>query len=421
MWVSFLDRFGDGSGRRVLAVEWFHGLGDNEAAPADVLVRLVGRTSEMFYRKLPDEVLDAAIACPDRMVRVYLAGAQKFMDADRWVRLIATEPPGAGSHFGLIPSARRNCRLVTRDDLLRRGADPDPQVRLRTLWLPRLPAGLVAALAADPDPTVRAAACDYAWRRLEPERCSALLADPDPVVRRAAAVQAGRDRPMSAAEFDALADIDRALAIRRQVFERELAERLVASDNVMVRLDLARVGRLDPDLIAVLAEDERHLVRAGAVVRPDVDEEFRQRILADLSPRVTWDRVEWVEELHEDEDAMRDLARSVSVAIRRSVARARNLPLDVADLLAGDPDRDVRSLLAKYCEQAPDTLVSPLYEEFDVREAAVANPGFPTQALVRALSRPNLARAAARNPAIPPAVMHAMISLAESWVSPQTT
>ncbi|WP_370087736.1 hypothetical protein [Streptacidiphilus sp. MAP12-16] len=61
----------------------------------------------------------------------------------------------------------------------------------------------------------------------------------------------------------------------------------------------------------------------------------------------------WIAALHDDAEAMRQLAVSPNLQIRRSVARAQHLPPDVADLLAHDEDRIVRLFLTESCDDAP--------------------------------------------------------------------
>ncbi len=92
-------------------------------------------------------------------------------------------------------------------------------------------------------------------------------------------------------------------------------------------------------------------------VRADVTEELRASISAGLPPDTPYWAVDWVEELHDDPEAMRRLASSASIGIRRTVARARHLPPDVVDRLARDPDTHVQYNLASCCQDAPAELL----------------------------------------------------------------
>lgn len=73
----------------------------------------------------------------------------------------------------------------------------------------------------------------------------------------------------------------------------------------------------------------------------------------DGEPRGSTHALRWIVALHEDAEAMRQLARSPKLLVRRSVARAPRLPVDVAELLARDEDRVVRLFLVESCEDAP--------------------------------------------------------------------
>jgi hypothetical protein len=65
----------------------------------------------------------------------------------------------------------------------------------------------------------------------------------------------------------------------------------------------------------------------------------------------------WVGALHDSPDAMRQLASSPKLWIRRSVARAPHLPPYVAGLLARDEDRIVHLFLAESCDDAPPDML----------------------------------------------------------------
>ncbi|TXS49993.1 hypothetical protein [Streptomyces sp. t39] len=214
----------------------------------------------------------------------------------------------------------------------------------------------------------------------------------------------------------------------------------------------------------------------------------------DITPDDRTYAVWWIAALHDDAEAMRRLARSPNLRIRRSVARARHLPPDVVDLLAHDEDRVVRLFLTESCEDATaevlldvwswwygslsfpgrprnhphfprhdllrfaghheprlrllalddpasdaglverfgrdadtdvraaaagDPRLSPQSAarlaadpEFAVRRRAWLNPALPPHALVARLLDEESAEDAARNPAVPAAVMHRMTALA---------
>ncbi|WP_354637669.1 PE-PGRS family protein [Kitasatospora camelliae] len=346
----------------------------------EVLVRLIGVESGLPLVELPAAVVDAVIAHPDPRTRLRMADAQQGMSLDQWVRLIAREPDAVYRRRARWMAVWR-CRRPSAEEFARWAGDGDPQVRLRALWFRGLPEESAVALAADPDPEVRAEACGYAWPYLSEEQRSALVADVSAEVREAAEGQAGLDRPMSRAAYEALDSMGRFRAVLSQRLDRDLAEEFIHHPEYARRANLATNSRLDADLVAALARDEDPRVRAAVAVRPEVDEALRAEVDAGLDPDFPHYRVDWVEDLHEDPEAMRRLASSASLAVRRTVARARHLPPDVVDLLTRDPGRGVRSNLAVYCEGAPTELLLEAATQWQHPWNVLARPDFPRHAL----------------------------------------
>lgn len=95
----------------------------------------------------------------------------------------------------------------------------------------------------------------------------------------------------------------------------------------------------------------------------------------------------WVGALFDNAEAMRQLAASSNLWIRRSVARAPRLPEDVANLLAHDPDRVVRLFLAESCDDAPPEMLLEVWKwwsgslSFPGRPRT--HPNFPRRGLLR--------------------------------------
>ncbi|MFC1411035.1 PE-PGRS family protein [Streptacidiphilus sp. N1-12] len=365
---------------------WLHGL--SHIAPADELVRLVGVVNGLAGLELPATVVDAAIAHPDRRVRLQLAELQRDMSVDQWTRLIAAEPGGRyRRRFQAL--AVWHCPKATEAEFERWAGDPDPRIRLRALWFRGLPVRLAVALAADVDPEVRAEACGYSWPQLDPARRAALLDDPSPQVQETARRLAALDRPMTQPEFDALHSTEQWRAARSQLLEHTLADHLLHHPERSLRRTLARNSRLDTGLITALAQDSDPQVRLAVAVRPDATEPLRTAITASLPPDTTHFRVAWVEELHDDPEAMRRLAGSASAAIRCSVARARRLPHDVVDRLARDPNRQVRSTVAQCCEEAPAELLLEVALRRQDAILALSHPNFPRHTLLRFADDPD--------------------------------
>ncbi|MFJ3102453.1 hypothetical protein [Streptomyces sp. NPDC086835] len=100
----------------------------------------------------------------------------------------------------------------------------------------------------------------------------------------------------------------------------------------------------------------------------------------------------WVAALHDDPDAMRQLASYPNLWIRRSVARARRLPQDVVRLLAHDEDRVVRLFLSESCDDAPADLLLDVWSwwsgslSFPGRPRN--HPNFPRGGLLRFVDAP---------------------------------
>jgi hypothetical protein len=101
----------------------------------------------------------------------------------------------------------------------------------------------------------------------------------------------------------------------------------------------------------------------------------------------------WVGALFDNAEAMRQLAASPSLWIRRSVARAPHLPEDVVDLLAHDQDRVVRLFLAESCDDAPPEMLLEVWRwwsgslSFPGRPRT--HPNFPRRGLLRFADDPD--------------------------------
>lgn len=358
---------------------WLSGLSWHPSA--DVLVRLVGHVRSMpLTGTYPAEVVDAAVAHPDWKIRAAWAEHQRGMSLAQWVRLIGSESAG-WRWYRLLTMAGWHSPRPSGAEFAGWAADPDPQVRLRALWFRGLPDRVAAALVADPDPEVRATLCEHAWRQLTAEHRAVLAADPDPRVRDATRIRADRERPMSRTEFEALDEDDQWDAVGVQHLDHDLARHLLDHPDHGLRATLAENEQLTPDLVAVLAEDADEHVRATVAVRPDAPENLRAKITAGLPPSHPYWRVLWVEDLHDDPEAMRRLAGSASIAVRRAVARARRLPPDVLDLLSRDPTSGVRSALVAHNEAPPVHLLLEAATTWTDPWPVLRRPDFPLDAL----------------------------------------
>ncbi|QKW18724.1 hypothetical protein HUT16_06300 [Kitasatospora sp. NA04385] len=187
-----------------------------------------------------------------------------------------------------------------------------------------------------------------------------------------------------------------------------------------VRREAAEVGRLSPEqwerLIAAtpepglrdrFAELAAHRVAArrrgrgvGAPPGPDARPPATAAGIAamaaevpDVGPADRTVALWWVGALHGDGAAMRLLAASPKLLVRRSVARAPRLPADVAALLARDEDRAVRLFLAESCADAPAGMLLEIASwwsgSFSFPDCPRSHPNFPRAGLLRFAADPN--------------------------------
>lgn len=379
------------------------GLVWNRAAPEETLVRLLDTTPHLLWRgDLPGAVLDAAVDHEEWQVRARLAECRVHagMSAERWSRLLLNEATGQRRYALLTVAAAAGAQLT--DAAYEALAEDDSgAVREALLDLPGVPGALVAALAADPAPAVRAAACRAAWRDLDPGARARLAADPVERVRTAAVVARHEEVPITEADFDA---VNRTHDLAEYRLERDLAVRLCADADPEMRRRLAGNPHLDPDLVSVLAADPEDDVRLAVSLRPELTEEQRAAVRVDIDPRRMRRAVPWVVALHEDEEAMRRVAASAHVLLRSSVAMARRLPPDVVERLARDEDRIVRLFLAERCDDAPADMLLEVWQwwngSLSTPDRPYGHPNFPRRDLLRHADdpRPRLRQLALDDP-----------------------
>ncbi|MYV41791.1 PE-PGRS family protein [Streptomyces sp. SID1328] len=385
-------RWKTASGR--LRGAWREGLAGNPAASPAVLRRLLDvgpeerLSSRLKYRELPEDMVAAWVAHPEWRVRKELAerplnaeqSAALFRDPDpqhRWLFLTSVvdqHPPLTAATFA---------QLAT---------DPDPRVRAELVRHRDLPVHRLVALAADPDTKVRKEAVSRAWTHLTPPARTALLADPDAGVRAEAMLLHHGSTPLPAADFAALpGDAVRERAARTCVLTRELAEELVHGAETTLRSAAAQNPHLDADLVTLLGQDPDPGVRWSVSVRPDLTEAERARVAVEFDPDAHCHPLPWVLDLEHDEEAMRRCATSAHVMLRRSAACARNLPPDVAELLAHDEDWVVRLFLAEHCAQAPAALLLEMVRSWNGYSVArmVDHPNFPRRGTLRFADDPD--------------------------------
>ncbi|MEV6972605.1 hypothetical protein [Kitasatospora sp. NPDC093806] len=181
------------------------------------------------------------------------------------------------------------------------------------------------------------------------------------------------------------------------------AEQHPLSPAQWARLLAAHAGTEVHDLLVELAEEQaarredRPRPRIGIERPPAPDarppatpEEIAARADAvpEIGPADRTYALWWVAELHDDPDAMRQLASSPKLWVRRSVARAPHLPPDVVGLLARDEDHAVRLFLTESCDDAPADLLLTLWANgltgtLSFPGGPRAHPNFPRHDLLR--------------------------------------
>ncbi|GLF95325.1 hypothetical protein [Streptomyces yaizuensis] len=355
-------------GRPAWPRHWAEGIGSNPAAPDELLIRLLDVAEGFLDSCDRPAVLDAAVAHPDPQVRSSPADTfRPKLTSAQWIRLTRAEPSPSRRVLWAECACAQGVELPADlyDDLL---AGP---ARAQAAALPGLPAHRLPGLVNDADPLVRAAGCAR-WDDLATPLRERLLADTDDAVRTAALLAHHAGVPMSREVFTALRDPRRALEQCR--LAPGLEAELVRSGDAEVRRALAANPRLGAPSVAVLAQDPDDDIRSVVALRPDLTEEQRAAVRYAFDPAAMSRTVPWVEGLHGDADAMRRLAVSSHPLIRRSVARARRLPPDVVERLAGDEDRTVRLFLAESCDDAPAEMLLEVWRWWD---GSLSHPGRP--------------------------------------------
>ncbi|WP_416981147.1 PE-PGRS family protein [Streptomyces sp. T028] len=362
---------------------WAESLGGNPGVPDDLRIELLPLSGYLPYYRQSAAVVEAAMAHEDWDVRARFAEHQPNLTPEQYTRLVLAETE---------PRRRASLLWATRHKELppaayeRLAADPSAAVREELAQVPGLPVPVLTALAVDSHASVRAAACGPAWPHLDERTREDLLHDGHGSVRTAALLCHHEDHPMPRSVFDA-AEGPRDRAMESCRLDRALAERLVRDEDPALRRRLARNPRLDSDLVLLLGKDQDGGVRFEASLHPGLREEDRARIDFPFDPGTMCHDLAWVTALHDDPDAMRRLAASTHPVVRRSVARARHLPADVVERLAGDEDRVVHLFLAESCEDAPAELLLSVWRwwtgSFSHPDRPHGHPNFPRRDLLR--------------------------------------
>lgn len=300
----------------------WEGLALNPAAPPDVLLRLLEPSYAAAWsalcrqrRDLPAEVVDAIVAHPHPRVRGGLARNPhvpgevrgRVVDDEVWlVRAHLADGPGQDVWPRHLP-----------DHVIERMYTTYDGQELQSLAFSRqVPFRFRLATATHPVAAIREYGAGV-WRHLSEARRAALLADPDPAVR---------------------ASAERMLAHVTAEDDAEEMER---------RLRTTHSG----------GHARSHVLVNCRLSRAVVDELLREREEGDL----------WclAHNYSTPPDVVAHVARVGDPKTRREVARREDLPRDLVDLLARDPDTEVRTAVSVRPEltegerEAVDYVVEP--------------------------------------------------------------
>jgi hypothetical protein len=440
-WIGAADR----SSRLVLRVSpdaWLdepagppvlRGLAANPAAPAEILLRLLGAhpdavpTALRRRADLSAPVLEAMLRHSSDRIRGALA-ANRFTDPGIRTRLAGDPGPE------VIARLRADRELALPDEVFRPDLDRLDRQFVHGLLNAEELAGEVQNLIAADRRAFAAATRHPSWEiRLgalspapsEADAAERLLQDTSPAVRAAAADRlASRDRPMTLDDLRhngyEVRWLLRTRRLPRAVVDHVLANgydpdplaanphtpsdvvtALFAHPAPQVRRALAGRPDLTPAQLTALATDPDVSVRTAVSVHPALSEEQRSAITIDVTTAA--------EDLSEDPARSPFWARSVNPLLRRRAARDPRLPADLVPALAEDPDPEVRTLLAHHHPQAPPPLLLRVYRDGTPRRNRLPwLPNFPLTGLAALAADPDPAvrRLAALDPTAPPAVVN---------------
>jgi hypothetical protein len=339
--------------------------------------------------------------------------------------------------------------------------DPDVEVRHALALRRDLSLAMGVTLAADPSARVREAVarCPLPW----PEAVTrSLLAAPEPAVRRAALFGTAPPADLVAT---LLADPEtRSATAECATLTIEDVAALVDDEDPDVRTALAGNRHLPAAWLSRLSQDPDDEVRVAMMLRPDLTDESRARIVATV-PDHDHHVASWLLPRNASLEVRLTYVGSPFVFCRRAVAFSQDLPNWAVSALAVDEDHSVRLLLAENHVGIPGRILPDLVRrpgharwelvrhqampattlaEFaasgdeilrrlaacspnlpatvatalasdadpDTRAYVAANPALPLPEILRLLHDPDprLAGAAARNPRVPPDLALSLIS-----------
>lgn len=337
------------------------GLAGNPALPAGMVRRFIeyrkGMGDVAMRPDLTEDMIAAIIATDDHWLTHTLACNPVLPHA---FRMRLAEHPDAAIRRAL---ASRSVEFP-RELYERLAGDEDPKVREYLASNEHVPEDLLAHLAEDPHPSVRAKLAQWFTQAPEPVR-RRLLTDPDEQVRQSACSTyfARTPRPVPPADLlpALLSDpATRAGAIRHCALDADTADRLAADPDEQVRRQLADHPDLPVRLRAVLAADPDTTVALGIFARKDTPEVLRAEIHARIpSEPLSAARFE---DLDADDDAA--FERRISDEMARIEFHSMRLPWVTADPLPHvDSPFACFRVSAAMCDNLPEAAVTRLLND----------------------------------------------------------
>ena len=374
------------------------GVAANPVAPSDVLLRLLGDEGRPAWRTLcreralPEQVIEAVLAHPERAVRANLA-RNRYVDPEYRGRLaedpdplvrraLASGPPPHTGRPKPLPDATIVRLLTAHDPKDQTVAVTAREIREELEYTDQIPQSFRRTALTHSDPLVRAFAVGM-WLFLTPAQRAPLLADPAPEVQDALRwhqrllhpEQAAEQLPDQDCHYRSLillnyaishAVAERCFAQRRDLWALagnphtpyEFVQRLAREADPSIRARVATRCDLDPELHARLAEDPDPGVRARILLHEPPRTE-PQRGMIDYFMGRSADDIGVIHEWFNPPtpDWFASCAISGHPLLRRIAATFPHLPADLAERLADDPDDDVRHLLAYNHPLAPSHLL----------------------------------------------------------------
>ncbi|MFF5532554.1 hypothetical protein ACFY71_08730 [Streptomyces cinerochromogenes] len=259
-------------------------------------------------------------------------------------------------------------------------ADPDPEVRERIAGRADLGPAERRALVADPEPAVRRAVARHP--RLDPYELRTLATDPDPEVRLAVSVHPGFTE-QERARIDYRAPMDRAFRFHPAPgVPRDPADvrRDALSGHPLLRREAAREHTLPADLVARLADDDDLGVRVLlAQNHPDAPPALLLRAFLEYTGPER-ERLPTLPNF--PRTGLASLAGHADPKVRALAARDPDTGPAVAERLTRDPDPEVRAALARHAN-LPAPRLAELLADPELAHAAAANPALAPETVDR--------------------------------------